>query len=430
MDGPEVSFKSTRIERNYLRENLREFDIVHFAGHVESTGLELADGPFGPGDLDALSGGMPMPRLVFLNGCASASADGERTDNLALSLLDAGVQHTVGALYGLPDHLARDLAVTFYQHLARGVTVGESLRQARLALTSSNDASPALWASYLLYGDPTAVYPFGSACEVVGHDSSALELLQFEAPSAGFQTRISALPTGSVPMLRRQAVGTLPNRIGSLNRSILQAFLISVALLLVGFIGIRWAQEGAPAVVAADRPADESRPREAPGAVGVPVPEVQLSIRDASEFSPARRLHNGSSATAGGRLSLTTQLVDSAFLYVLRVTPGRIDRLWPPEDNNAWLPEGEHALSGGEHPWRAGPQPGFESVVIAVRAAPWNDFEYDLEQFARRRSEHGLDSAASDAGRLLSTQSATQELRETLMARGAEVEVVMYEVLP
>ena len=49
-------------------------------------------------------------------------------------------------------------AIAFYRALAQGTGVGEALRRARQALAERYGEESVVWASYVLYGDPTCRY--------------------------------------------------------------------------------------------------------------------------------------------------------------------------------------------------------------------------------------------------------------------------------
>jgi len=135
-----------------LRVTFRAADIVHIASHVDPAketaedasdgpGIRCADGHLRASDLTAMGGTSAFPALVVLNGCGSAS--------LAPALLASGAGHVVATLTDVGDETAREIAVALYQGLARGLSLGASLRSARAAANS-----PLLAAPWVLYGDP------------------------------------------------------------------------------------------------------------------------------------------------------------------------------------------------------------------------------------------------------------------------------------
>lgn len=166
----DVTLKDSAITTDYVREKIRNFDIVHYAGHAElnpqqsgKKGWLLQDGTLSAEDIATSPGSMPMPALVFSNACQTG--DWQQTGNyenqiysLANSFLMAGVQHYIGTFWEMPDEPGFLFAGSFYADLARGATVGEALRLARQSLIARFGEDTIVWAGYLLYGDPTSRY--------------------------------------------------------------------------------------------------------------------------------------------------------------------------------------------------------------------------------------------------------------------------------
>jgi tetratricopeptide (TPR) repeat protein len=168
----QIDFKSTAINRLYVKKNLRDYDLVHYAGHCEYDGRDtsasgwlLEDGRLTLKDIAALGGGGALPSLIFSNACFSAGARdfNNRADyqsstySLASAFLFSGVRHYIGALRELEDRAGLIFAQAFYAFLTRGRSVGESLRLARQKLAKDFGPSRLSWAGYLLYGDPSFV---------------------------------------------------------------------------------------------------------------------------------------------------------------------------------------------------------------------------------------------------------------------------------
>ncbi|MBU7038797.1 MAG: CHAT domain-containing protein [Theionarchaea archaeon] len=114
------------------------FDIIHFAGHVEN-GLVLSDGIMHPESVRACVSGIPV---VFVNGCKS--------EDLAQAFLLGGAMAYVGTLHPVHDDSAAEIASDFYD-LCLQYQIGEALRRARENHRERN----LVWASLVMYGDPT-----------------------------------------------------------------------------------------------------------------------------------------------------------------------------------------------------------------------------------------------------------------------------------
>ncbi len=137
-----------------------QYDFIHYSGHATPNGLCLADGLLSFAELTQVLSGQPC---VFLNGCQSAAEErtpqtlpfsGLNVQNLATAFIMHGARLFIGALWELFDVSSREFAEKFYALILNGIAVGEALRQSRKALYAARPNDP-LWASYVLYGDPT-----------------------------------------------------------------------------------------------------------------------------------------------------------------------------------------------------------------------------------------------------------------------------------
>jgi CHAT domain-containing protein len=167
-----IDFKSHQIDTFYIKKNLRDYDLVHFAGHCEydpdnpkGTGWLLDDGRFTAQDILAMGQTASLPTLVFSNACHSAKVTADLLDSdyqekaysLASAFLFSGVRHYIGTIRKIEDSASLNFAQEFYTQLISGRSVGESLRIARLSLIKEDSLASMSWASYLLYGDPNFV---------------------------------------------------------------------------------------------------------------------------------------------------------------------------------------------------------------------------------------------------------------------------------
>nr|WP_319395668.1 CHAT domain-containing protein [uncultured Desulfobacter sp.] len=160
---------SSEICRDDFFLRLADFDIIHFAGHVEydhdhpsQSAIKLKDSVFKAEEFSKLEGGAPMPSLVFLNACQSAYNENTPPGNkdasfgLTDALIRSGVQHYIGTLWKVSDIHSSTFALNFYDYFFNGCSVGEAVNLARKkSAETQNDFS---WASYVLYGDPQETY--------------------------------------------------------------------------------------------------------------------------------------------------------------------------------------------------------------------------------------------------------------------------------
>ena len=168
-----VDFKSTHIDKTYVKKNICDYDIVHFAGHCEfdkkdpqRSGWALSDGLFKVEDILKMGQSSSLPALVFSNACHSAEtgAGGVNSEyqragyGMASAFLFAGVRHYVGTIRKIEDNPSLIFAREFYSRLISGISVGESLRLSKLRLIKEFGLASLHWVNYLLYGDPGFVF--------------------------------------------------------------------------------------------------------------------------------------------------------------------------------------------------------------------------------------------------------------------------------
>ncbi|WP_320044558.1 CHAT domain-containing protein [uncultured Desulfobacter sp.] len=168
-NGIKTAPLSSETSREDLFLKMTDFDIIHFAGHVDydhdhpsESAIKLKDSVFKAREFAKLEGGAAMPSLVFLNACQSAYNENAapRNNDASFGLTDAlirsGVQHYIGTLWKVSDIHSSNFALNFYDYFFNGYSVGEAVNLARKkSAENKNDFS---WASYVLYGDPQETY--------------------------------------------------------------------------------------------------------------------------------------------------------------------------------------------------------------------------------------------------------------------------------
>ena len=148
--------------------SLKGYDIVHFAGHAshhperpDESSLLFADGEIQAFEIARFIASK-SPAVVFLNACWSAEelrdpdSYSPMMRGLGRTFLYAGVAAFVGYLIPVPDESATQFAISVYESVAQGQTIGESLRQARVRCRNSAEKDDLTWCSAILYGDPAA----------------------------------------------------------------------------------------------------------------------------------------------------------------------------------------------------------------------------------------------------------------------------------
>ncbi|MBN2467718.1 MAG: CHAT domain-containing protein, partial [Deltaproteobacteria bacterium] len=168
-----ATHKTGDVKTDQVKASMSHYDLVHYAGHADydavtpaRSGWLLSNGSFTAEDIRSLAATTVMPALVFSNACHTGQTEEWKIDEkfqdniygLANAFLLAGVQHYVGTFWEIQDEAGSHFAMNFYHNLLEGSTVGEAVRAAREASIKRYGEETILWASYMLYGDPTTRY--------------------------------------------------------------------------------------------------------------------------------------------------------------------------------------------------------------------------------------------------------------------------------
>ena len=142
-------------------------DAIHIAAHFAAdpedpwhTGVLLGDPKRDDSWIRpaALAPVRTRARLVVLAGCSSASARGPGLDaerGLASAFVASGAGVVLGTLWPVEDQASADLVRRFYQALDEDDDAGRALARAQLGMRdASGNRDPALWAGFVLLGDP------------------------------------------------------------------------------------------------------------------------------------------------------------------------------------------------------------------------------------------------------------------------------------
>jgi CHAT domain-containing protein len=147
--------------------SLKDYAIVHFAGHAsynssnpDESCLHFADGEIKAFEINRFVAER-SPSLVFLNACWSAEemrnseSFSPMMRGLGRTFLYSGVTTFLGYLVPVPDDSATRFAISFYDALVQGQTVGEASRRARILCRDSKVPNDLTWSAAVLYGDPS-----------------------------------------------------------------------------------------------------------------------------------------------------------------------------------------------------------------------------------------------------------------------------------
>ena len=169
-DKIKVNLMSSNVDTQQIKNNIRDYDVIHYAGHADyncenssESGWIMSNKKWTSFDISKMAGGTPLPSLVFSNACHSGRTDNwhvkegfeKKIFGLANAFLLSGVRHYIGTFWEILDSPGSAFAVEFYKALSKNVSVGEAVRTARKKLIDQFGEGNIIWASYMLYGDPT-----------------------------------------------------------------------------------------------------------------------------------------------------------------------------------------------------------------------------------------------------------------------------------
>ncbi|MGH9981263.1 MAG: CHAT domain-containing protein [Nitrososphaeraceae archaeon] len=149
-------------------ETEKEIDILHFSTHGQSdkqnpllSAIELEGNKIlRPKNLvgKAVTFGQSHP-IVILNACQTGSQGFSLTgiQGWATKFLEAGASIFIGTLWSVNDETAFNFVTEFYNQLASGTSLGESVKNARNKSKKEGDTS---WLAYQLYGHPNCTIKF------------------------------------------------------------------------------------------------------------------------------------------------------------------------------------------------------------------------------------------------------------------------------
>ncbi|MBO0781358.1 MAG: AAA family ATPase [Ktedonobacteraceae bacterium] len=153
----------------HMRINAETPHVLHYAGPLPllSSNNEPALALAGNSRLDShaleqLFHGLPKRPLVFLS-CTDDERSGRNTyfqeynetlERLAAAFMNSGAGAVLATRWPVSQQRMREFTALFYQDIADGVTLGEAVRRARVAMMQHYSDESA-WMSFVLYGDPS-----------------------------------------------------------------------------------------------------------------------------------------------------------------------------------------------------------------------------------------------------------------------------------
>jgi CHAT domain-containing protein len=221
-----ITLISSEVSVDYLKKKMLQFDLIHYAGHADydlddpsASGWILEDGKFTALDIRKLSGVNPLPGLVFSNACQSGTteewqkgvSEEDKIYGLANAFLLAGVQHYIGTFWKVLDKPSTSFAIEFYRTLFAGQSIGQAMRSSRLALKEHYGQENILWASYLLYGDPTARYFESQEAEASDRDF-CLDSQSMPYPGAGAEGALFSVGVSGASTSIPHSTASIPSQ--------------------------------------------------------------------------------------------------------------------------------------------------------------------------------------------------------------------------
>lgn len=206
--GRRTDAEATVLYRSNLEALRREIlrapvHIVHYMGHASMAGEEGQLFLTGPdGEQNALCGqalsmilkDCPSLRLVVLNACETARADGcDPFAGLASSLVIGGSPAVVAMQSPIPDQASVDFSRTFHERLAAGDPLECAVTEGRRAIYSS-DPNGWHWATPVLFSRVSQTVRFPLAASVANSDKSP--------------GRVRRAPTQAPPLKRSAALAS------------------------------------------------------------------------------------------------------------------------------------------------------------------------------------------------------------------------------
>lgn len=154
-----------------------DYRVLHLAGHgvyrhsvprADSgeaktyTGMVLGDNVYLTAN--ELRNKMDIPELVFINCCHLGTLDSpggspgyefnKLAASLAQELIEMGVKAVIAAGWAVDDAAALTFADVFYDHLLKGSSFGDAIKEARKETYKLHKDRTNTWAAYQCYGDP------------------------------------------------------------------------------------------------------------------------------------------------------------------------------------------------------------------------------------------------------------------------------------
>ena len=443
-----VDFKSHPVDIAFVKKNLRDYDIVHYAGHAKydaqnpsESGWLLSDGTLTAAEVAALGGLQPMPALVFANACQSGQTEewklhDEHTEQifgLANAFLLSGVKYYVGTFRDIVDEASSQFAKPFYTSIARGEGIGTAIRHSRETLIGTGGEKALAWANYMLYGDPT---------RELG-DTEQSVALRRERQGWKRILRGRTLSTGAKESTRSSPL-----------------FFSLTVVLILAFIYTGYSRFYSAASKERNIPKTLPAPQSATGVAVVPVvpvvPPLSLTMNIIGQRREADRsyteviVREGSVLQSRDHFQVTVETNRQSYIYVLLFdSEGSASQVFPdPKIEQAGFVEGGHKIVvPDKNLWFwLDEHPGTETVYVLASEGPMSDIRGLLSRMTKASEaerkrlsgqikqqiqivERGVGGVATGktANYPLSDGRLVQKVTEVVAGSGAVVRAISFE---
>ena len=135
-----------------------EFDLFHFACHIENGSSSVEQTMTISDEVKLTIADQNVlkkfkKKIVFINGCKSATQNSSFSKSIAKAFLDNGAFTVIGIDFEVPDDFAAEFIEEFYKHFSKGgVTIFESIHKSIASFTNSDNPN-IIGLFYQVYGN-------------------------------------------------------------------------------------------------------------------------------------------------------------------------------------------------------------------------------------------------------------------------------------
>ncbi len=145
--------------KNSFVDQMNLYRILHLSTHadIEPNGNHWVAFRDDKLYLNEIYANRNQAEMVVLSACNTSRGEiqkGEGIMSLARAFFNSGAKSVVSSLWPVHDKSGKDIMVSFYENLDKGLTKSAALRQAKLEYRKNNvDLPPAYWAALIVIGD-------------------------------------------------------------------------------------------------------------------------------------------------------------------------------------------------------------------------------------------------------------------------------------